>query len=177
MNKSIHFLVLLTAGIVAWPAFAAEPQQVSNSNSPALLEGEQRPGDGLDASVAGRPFPLSGSIVENCKEVPDRCSDAHKLLSKMASEPRDPAWAERLERMIQDWVTSQEPGEYALRSLECRQTVCAAEVTSKLGRFHDIPKLGSELGLEVFPGLGITGHEKDASGAWITVTLVVCERR
>jgi hypothetical protein len=49
---------------------------------------------------------------------------------KMAQEPRDNAWAADTESLIQDEVVSRKPGTYSIRNIECRSSICAAEVAS-----------------------------------------------
>lgn len=100
--------------------------------------------DGIDPlSVIGRPFPVSRTITDFCTaELPrddPTCGRVRDALDRLAEEPRDDTWAAHAEAVISVYV-SQEPGEQVLKAVECRQTLCAAEIWSyveifNLGRF------------------------------------------
>jgi len=150
----------------------------SRPGGPSVLEGE-----GSDPNaVIGRAFPVSTSVEAMCKKISskgeDACADTHQVLAEFAQQPRDPTWASSMEGRLRDLVMS-EPG-YTIRTLECRTSLCVAEVASINGMFNFITPVGSDPALhrDLMPGVGETGYEIDPSSmARITVTLMPFERR
>lgn len=127
-----------------------------------------------DLRVVGRLFPLSPSMETECR-VNDGCAPALRLLRQLSQQPRDPVWAPKMETGLRDLVMSQ-PG-YSIRAIECRVSLCAAEV-SGMGMFNFITPTGpygsdpSLSGLHAF--YSETAYEHDPKYA--TVTLMTFRR-
>lgn len=132
-------------------------------------------------TVIGRPFPVSPSIERLCRKnsskKEDYCAVTHRALAEFAQQPRDPAWASRIETQLHDLVMAQ-PG-YTIRGIECRTSICVAEVASMYGMFHFVRAIGldSPLHKSLMEGMGETAYERDQSSASVTVTLMTFERR
>lgn len=141
-------------------------------------------------SVVGRPFPISKSVAnsaDSCKRdlaisrnAP--CGELFRLLSVFAEEPRDPDWADDIETRLYELVMK-DADRFVVRAIECRTSLCVAEVASIYGAFHFIRKIyldedhkDENLRKKVWTGKGWLGYEPDASGAEVTVTLFVIER-
>jgi hypothetical protein len=137
---------------------------------------------GTDYAYVGVPFPVSASIESGCngRHYVPTCTDAFEKLAAMMQEPRDLAWASRMERKIQDEIISEGDGRFGVRNVECRLTICALEVTSRLSpptgvymtpplEFINTNKLYSNV-------CGYSPIETDDSGVKTTITLVVYRR-
>ena len=123
-------------------------------------------------SVVGHPFPVSKSVPVGCQQDAQLC----RALAQFTDEPRDPAWAPQIEGMLQTLLGS-DP-QFAMRNLECRTTLCFAEVTSIMGAYIEEGKVnGAPDKLLFFTGLNAFGFEHDPSSARVTVTLVGFSRR
>lgn len=135
----------------------------------------------VDDSVIGRPFPVSESVAAACRAGP--CLAVVQLLSKFAHEPRDLQWASDIEARLGELVMA-EHGEFTIRAIECRQSLCVAEVASIHGSFSFNTRIrpnGTDANHELswkdlWVGIGDFGYEMDPSGARITVTLQVFSR-
>jgi len=145
-------------------------RNIERTRSHGVVEAE-----GPDLSVVGRPFPLSPSMKAKCR-VDDGCAPELRLLKQFSQQPRDPVWAPKMEAGLRDLVMSQ-PG-YSIRAIECRTSLCVAEVASGLGMFNFIATTGpygSDPSLSsmhaVYPE---TAYEHDPTYA--TVTLVTFQR-
>jgi hypothetical protein len=137
-----------------------------------------------DNSVVGRPFQPSESIVEACK--PDRrgvfrssfCHQVGELLTAMAREPRDEAWAAAAEQALRAYA-EKEPGKFTIRALECRKSICFIETASIYGSLldpdYEYDKYLSNLGLHM--DYAVDAFETDATGARMTVTLFPFTRK
>jgi hypothetical protein len=136
-------------------------------------------------TVIGRPFPVSKANQARCERLRDEiCKILQQRLARLQQEPRDPIWASKMESLIQnDVLYEEQPGRFSIRHIECRNSICAAEVESK----------SSGDGYGAYPG-GIQAHhdslravlhtdncsfayEIDSSGARVTVTLITFTRR
>lgn len=132
--------------------------------------------EGPDLRVVGRPFPLSPSMEAACRVDAAGCAPVLRLLKQFSQQPRDPIWAGKMEAGLRDLVMS-EPG-YSIRAIECRASLCAAEVASGLGMFNFITPTGpygtdpSLSGLHAF--YSETAYEHDP--AYATVTLMTFRR-
>lgn len=129
-------------------------------------------------AVIGRPFPVSPSIKARCSAY-YTCAATRRLLKEFSQQPRDPVWAPKMEAGIRELVMSQ-PG-YSIRAIECRATLCVAEVASIMGMFNFISPTGpygSDPSLRSLMALyWETAYERDPSYAAITVTFMTFERR
>jgi hypothetical protein len=131
--------------------------------------------EGPDLRVVGRPFPLSPSIEAECR-VDDGCAPLLRLLKQFSQQPRDVVWAAKMEAGLRDLVMSQ-PG-YSIRTIECRASLCAAEVASGTGMFNFITPTGpsgSDPSLSgLFAFYSETAYEHDP--AYASVTLMTFRR-
>jgi hypothetical protein len=162
------------------------PSGLESSDHPAMAQ--PLPSIGTEASdppaVIGHRFPMSVSVESRCrqalaklgKEAP--CDAWLQLLSEMAQEPRDEAWATDMEAKLRDLVMA-ESTPFAIRATECRASLCAMEVASTYGAFHFIPRVGSDeqLHSSLFVTAADFGFERDPTGATVTVTLAMFKRR
>jgi hypothetical protein len=149
---------------------------------PALAKPDTNQGNrtrqvlGTDTSVIGTPFSVSKALVAACKRDDSLCPGMYKTLTKLAQEPRDNAWASQTEAIIQNQIESQGPDKYSIRSLECRTTVCAVEVTSLFGPYSGL-RYSDDVKYSLRTGLGTVGaYETDPFGARVTVTLMTFTR-
>jgi hypothetical protein len=131
-------------------------------------------GEEVSKSV-GVPFPVSSAVQKTCGEFSSSETDCHELYkarADMAQEPRDPDWAETMEAALRD-VVSRESGEYVIRTIECRTSLCGVEVASNYGQFpnKDIEPAPMSLVDKM------TGYEYDAAGERVTVTFWMLRKR
>lgn len=157
--------VLIPAGPVP-SADPRGPTQVDGSGLPnnvAAGAGTTDPN-----SVVGRPFPVSASVAAGCKVY--TCPEMDEVLARFAQEPRDSAWAAQMEAKLQDYVESQ-PGQYQIRAIECRTTLCFIEVASPYGSFG-LPPYNYPLEKWLYPSAPEPGFEHDVNSGKITVTLM-----
>jgi len=138
------------------------------------------------AAVIGRAFPISAAVEADCKRKQDYiCNDVQQKLSKMRQEPRDPVWAPEMEALIQhDVLLEEQPDRFRIRYIECRTSLCAAEVESTLSMsgtygsymggmqvHHDALNAALHTNFNTF------AYETDPSGARVTVTVITFSRR
>ena len=121
---------------------------------------------------------MSSSVAGTCErdsQASDLCASEHAILSKFSRERRDSAWADLVEGELRDYLRSVGGGKFTIRSLQCRTTVCAAEVTSS----ERMPLIltNRRLREKLRSGYGAYGYETDSAGARITVSLALYERR
>ena len=177
-NKAATDTPLVSKSLVS---SSEHPSSAGTTSSQESLGNSPERTDEIEpSSVIGRPFPVSKSIENNCKLLlkygPDgSCDFTYKFLKEMAEEPRDPAWANRMEAELRHLVTTERPG-FEIRALECRESRCALEVASVMGLFH-LLESDSPINRQLTQDLGLFGHEHDPSGARITVTLHTYSRR
>jgi hypothetical protein len=98
---------------------------------------------GIDQSVAGQAFQVSGSVKEGCKHDTIECPLVMASIARMIKEPREIDWAAKMEERIQTAVDMQGPGKYVIRNLECRASTCILEVEVHVpgafnGRYEDV---------------------------------------
>lgn len=123
------------------------------------------------AVVIGRRFPMSASVEAGCRRLGGLCDEDLQLLSKMAQEPRDAEWAKEMESNLRDHFVTAEPGEFSIRAIECRTTLCAAEVESLYG-----PYLGGHYSFAVTKepyGFRVTSFKAESLQA-IAPDCIVC---
>lgn len=150
-----------------------EPQEVDAMTKDELLaEGGATP---LLYPEVGRPFPLSDSVRARCKS--RWCVElALPRLLKFASERRDPVWAPLLEADIGDYIASRKSEGYSLRAVECRTSLCIAEVFSPDANVFYMRRIPEAVGeptyLEFVDGFPETLPNYSEG----TVTLLVFER-
>ena len=116
---------------------------VANADELALQGGRLNSdyGEQVDESVVGRPFAFSHACKGYCPTT---------TLEQFTQEPRDLAWAASAEEAISKEIAREDPNKFAIRNIECRQTLCAVEVTSPRG--GQLPLL---LSLEQCHALGL----------------------
>jgi hypothetical protein len=131
----------------------------------------------MDVSVVGRPFPLSKSVSAWCPTFPDKCTVEYQLLQTFAEEPKDVAWATDIEAKLRKHIRMQGSA-FSIRTLECRRTVCAGELTSAAGE-HFNRTLPNDAPLEhLLQGqMGVNGYERNEQGERVTVWLILYKRR
>ena len=138
---------------------------------------------GEDYSYVGVPFPVSASIQPGCAKWDlclGSCTAAFNRLATMKDEPRDLDWAPKMEQKIQDEIVSEGGGGFGVRNVECRRTICALEVISRLSPpwgAYSTPPLEFLNPNKLFSNVcGYSPSETDESGVKTTVTLVVYRR-
>jgi hypothetical protein len=138
------------------------------------------------AAVVGRVFPVSAAIEDDCNKRPDDlCNDMRENLAAMAEQPRDGAWATQMEALIEhDVLYEEEPSRFRIRNIECRTTLCAAEVettpsiTGRDGSYMGGIQLGHDaLNAALQTNLNTFAYEVDQSGTRIQVTVITFTRR
>lgn len=129
-------------------------------------------------SVIGRPFPVSESVISQCRPDegvgPPSCKKILELLARMAEEPRDLRWARETEASLHEWL-SQFP-DTTIRAIECRTSLCAIE-TSSINGVQRGPPYEHPLSERLLTWIALWARETDASSARVTVTLQVLQRR
>jgi hypothetical protein len=137
-------------------ALGAESQ--SDSNAPIKREIASDPN-----VVIGRPIPMSASVRTACTSEP--CNKLFQQMAEMAQQPRDLAWAPVIEAELRHLIIS-EPGNFTIRTLECRKTLCAAEVSSVNGGFHFLARVARDASLnnKLWPDFIPTGTEPNPAG-------------
>jgi hypothetical protein len=131
---------------------------------------------GIDASVVGQSFPVSESVVEHCKPAKpavfrwEACDRVNELLVKMTEEPRDESWAEATEKLLRAYAEG-EPGNFTIRSVECRKTICFIETASIVGGLP-IPDYRFLRNSGLKKDHPVAAFETDPTGARITISLL-----
>lgn len=125
----------------------------------------------IDTDVVGRKIPISDSILTDCKRTIEvrgdgtPCALFMPFLERMTQEPRDQKWALEMEASLRDYILT-DPAELTIRALECRQSLCVAELVSNYGRLDIGGKWvkNKVLEKELYPDTGYMGYESDPSG-------------
>jgi hypothetical protein len=141
------------------------------------VQGGPVAGTVASASRTGRPFPVSKSVRSDCEGESAGvgiCVEVIRLLKKFAEEPRDVNWATDMEARIRAFVDG-EAGKFAIRTLECRTSVCAVEVESIYGPYMGVD-YQTQLDSGVEDSVASFGDEEDAQGQDVTITLRLIER-
>jgi hypothetical protein len=130
-------------------------------------------------SVVGRPISMSPAIEASCQRA-DRgvnCGALLRLLSQMAREPRDPVWASRVESELRALINGL-PGEFAIWTIECRRSLCAAEVSTNYDAIrYSSPHVFDRLvKIGIAPWIDRFTTEKDEDGNTISVTFQMFNR-
>jgi hypothetical protein len=81
------------------------------------------------ASVIGKPFRLSDSVVRYCATQPKimMCEVFEPQLAEFLAEPRDAKWAAPIEALIAKSMLADGKPWVEIRALECRRARCALE--------------------------------------------------
>jgi hypothetical protein len=141
---------------------------------------------GVDTAVVGRAFPISASVEADCKRKQDYiCNDVQQKLEQMRQQPRDLGWATEMEALIRhDVLYEEQPDRFRIRHIECRASLCAAEVDSTLttngtyGSYMGGMQVHHDaLNAALHTNLNTFSYETDASGARVTVTVITFTRR
>ena len=142
----------------------------ANPSTPAPVRSE------IDVSVVGQPFQISVSVREGCKGDDSECPLVMASVAKMVAEPRDIAWAEKMEEKIQAAVDMQGPGKYVIRNLECRTSTCVLEVEIRVP--EPFPRYQDLIDSALRPHAAVTGlPEYQLSGESYRVELMDFARR
>lgn len=92
------------------------------------------------------------------------CNDTEELFATFISSK------------LRDHFITAEPGKFSIRAIECRTTLCAAEVESPYG-----PYLGAHYSFvganNLYNRPSFLGYETRELGVRVTVTLQIFERR
>jgi hypothetical protein len=165
-------------------------QAIDGDSSTQSNETSANSDNAFDTSVVGRKIPISESILSDCKKAIELrgdgtpCARFMPFLEHMTQEPRDRQWASSMEALLRDFILT-DPAELTIRSLECRQTLCAAELVSNNGRLDNGARWVKNEALEksLYPDTGYIGYEPDPSGngaiygTKVYVTVEIFERR
>lgn len=174
---------------------ASVPQSVDRSPEVAKQndgsDGSQLPKNSVATSDAAidRPFPVSDSVMATCKKYdaewernpalggdsPWTCSKLNELLPKLAEERRDEVWATRMEGKFRELIMA-EAGNFEIRAIECRTSMCAVECASLDGLLPD-PPYEFRRDNQLKTAERMWGYEIGPAGARVTVTLAVYTRR
>lgn len=160
--------------------------------SPALSPGQAQTREGLDETTTIQqrqehttdrvPFPASASVLASCPSwavaTGSPCAKVLHHLQEFADEKRDPSWAEAVEARIREDITKKCP-DCAVRALECRTSLCVAEVESTDGGFPYGSFVFDDVlrSMNVMPGTWLVGHEDLPSGNVLTLTLFMMGSR
>ena len=129
-----------------------------------------------DESVKGRPFEISASVKEGCKSDTIECPLVMSSIEKMTGEPRDVAWADKMEAAIQSAFDSQGYGRYVIRDVECRSSLCVLEVEVHV--LGAAPRYDNAILAGLRPHAMTVGvREHDSAGVSYRVQLMDFERR
>jgi hypothetical protein len=156
---------------------ADQPQRQSAAGDHPASPAEPNADDDEDGrSVIGRSFPVSESVAAYCLSLGDDdeiCRQTREFLKQMAAEPRDPSWARTAEALLRKQIQESDRM-LSIRHLECRSSVCAVEVESRVGPwvyvYRDRPRSLLSYRLDT-PGL-----ERADDGVKIVVTLRIYNR-
>lgn len=122
------------------------------------------------------PYVLSESVKQECARIAHLakadCNDHLTAIARLASEVRDPAWADATEESIRSIVDSQ-PG-FRVRSLECRSSVCALEIESPTSIFRQ--KHFQAISADITDIDRILVHEHPSSSLRVKVTSITFQR-
>jgi hypothetical protein len=135
----------------------------------------------MDVAVVARdrPFPISASVNATyelyCLRSSLLCTTLRDTLSRFAQEQRDVAWANGIESEIRSYVAAK--AGFTIRTLECRRSLCVAEVAAVGGLFVAAFSPDRSLFRKLWPKFLAAGHETSESGEPITVTLLTYQRR
>jgi hypothetical protein len=134
---AVLFLLAVEAGMLAYfagdfrPARLGLPESAPTARRVGVPGQSTEPDRPIDLSMAGWPFRMSDSVVEDCRRFPNSgCEARDEFLGVMAGEWRDPEWAARTEASLARVITRGGRRDYKIRALECRSSRCAIEVAS-----------------------------------------------
>lgn len=158
-----------------------EPALVREATAPSLHEtgaprddasdaANTEPEDADPAAVIGRPFPVSASVTAECQRY--GCPELDQPLAHFAQEPRDLTWAREMETKLREFILA-DSGQFTIRNIECRTSLCVIEVASVRGQFLDGLYLNPTLHTQLLFADVVHGHERTG----ITVTLIPYTRR
>jgi hypothetical protein len=137
-------------------------------------ESGNRAGESVEV---GRPFPIPRSIRDVCEKGPGHvCDVVLPEIDKMGKERRDLAWAPAAEQRLLELLGSA-TGQFTVRALECRTSLCVAEVASSGGPHPGIGGYRAEVDNGLYSRGVLTGYEESDQGVRVTVRLFVYERR
>jgi hypothetical protein len=119
------------------------------------------------AAVQRPPFQVSDSIIRRCDAQAaegSSCWRMFKFLEEFSREDRDPDWAGRAAQMLRTYLTDTLHNQYALRSVECRKTLCALEVVATDAFASAEILMDPQLSRLLRPDIGDIGHEVGPDG-------------
>jgi hypothetical protein len=183
-----------TPDVQAIQASSTESQKANSISTRPAVSAQEAGSGGSSGDIAvsdpnalvGRAFTISPSVETQCtKRAQDNpedktCEIANEALSKMAQEARDPEWASATEAKLREELSNGAYNNPIIRSIECRQTMCAIEVAS-VGIIGFPGLLGEQMeknGFSMEKGRepNMMGFETDSSGAKFTVDVWIYYR-
>ena len=138
--------------------------------------------DATPRSVIGRPFPVSATVLssrERCLKSdphPENCNVVFRDLEQFSKESRSVPWATDMEFRLRSHVEKVGDLRYAVRSLECRTSLCALEVTFTHDVFFGL-SYDESMSLGLKNGWVEFGFEPAPGGQRIVVMLRTYRRR
>lgn len=134
------------------------------------------PAPSTDQSVVGRPFEISESVINRCKEDVIECPLVMASVAKMTAEPRDIQWAKKMEERLQAAADMEVAGQYVIRNLECRTSTCIVEV--ELRGPNLFPRYQDSISSALRPHAAVIGApEYDSLGEQYHIELMDFARR
>jgi hypothetical protein len=143
-------------------------------------------GSGDPIVPPGLSFRVSESIRAQCRKDLARsdhndCVEIGRELARMALEAREEPWATRTEEKFRRHVEAAGAA-YEIRSLECRQRLCAVEISSDSGYAGNVWTYQFKRETRILIAFGghspvLHGFESNASGTHVDVGVCLFERR
>jgi hypothetical protein len=150
---------------------------IQNSRNDLPPQTASPDGRNIQSDLIGRTFPVAASVDRACKETfQEVCDRLKEDLAKMASEPRDSAWATDMEAKLRQYVMSSGPSAFNVDNIECRTSWCAMEVSSPYGSVVGSIPYSNMLSNEMRMWDDSWGYETDQLGEKFTITLSVYKR-
>lgn len=130
----------------------------------------------IDFDTVGLHISMSKSTRDQCDKESNIVNPSCDYISLMSMEPRNRSWAKKNEELIAKYldIMQENFGVFTIRSLECRESMCAFEVASLLGplpRRHFIKNVTAQTRL--FPLAPLVGKERKGSQGEMFVTFVI----
>ena len=134
----------------------------------------------INDQIVRRNFPVSPSVEAQCATHPipnkEECVVVKNFLRQLMLQRRDEPWASSTEAKLRDHA-AQISADVEIRALECRETLCAMEVSTVMGNLDLLSwREVFALGVDDWSHF-LMGYEPEASGVQKKVFLRVYERR
>lgn len=150
------------------PDLAQRGAPTTSAEISTQVEGSQNP---VDSDVPVKPVAISETVLDACtvrieqRRGAEDCDALNSYISRMGRQPRNVSWAEGTEKLLRDYIESTE-GDFSIRLLECRESLCISEVSSIHGQLPLDERWQSQgiLIEKLWPRTALVVHEKDPSG-------------